>query len=33
MNPPTIGHGKVMDVLKDKSKGADYRVLINTITG
>lgn len=29
MNPPTIGHGKVMDVLKTKSKGADYRVYVS----
>ena len=29
MNPPTIGHGKVMDALKSKAKGADYRVYVS----
>ena len=29
MNPPTIGHGKVMDVLKTKASGADYRVYVS----
>ena len=29
MNPPTIGHGKVMDTLKSKAKGADYRVYVS----
>ena len=29
MNPPTIGHGKVMDVLASKSGKADYKVFIS----
>ena len=29
MNPPTIGHGKVMDALKSKARGADYRVYVS----
>lgn len=29
MNPPTIGHGKVMDVLAAKSGKADYKVFIS----
>lgn len=29
MNPPTIGHGKVMDVLAKKSGKADYKVYVS----
>lgn len=29
MNPPTIGHGKVMDVLASKSGKADYKVYLS----
>ena len=29
MNPPTIGHGKVMDVLSQKSGKADYKVFVS----
>lgn len=29
MNPPTIGHGKVMDVLNKKSSGNDYKVFLS----
>ncbi len=29
MNPPTIGHGKVIDALKSKARGADYRVYVS----
>jgi hypothetical protein len=29
MNPPTIGHGKVMDVLASKSGKADYKVYVS----
>jgi hypothetical protein len=29
MNPPTIGHGKVMDVLAKKSGKSDYKVYVS----
>lgn len=29
MNPPTVGHGKVMDILASKSGKADYRVYVS----
>ncbi len=29
MNPPTIGHGKVMDTLSSKSGKADYKVFVS----
>src|SRR5210317_914782 len=29
MNPPTIGHGKVMDTLASKSGKADYKVYVS----
>ena len=29
MNPPTIGHGKVMDVLASKSGKSDYKVYLS----
>ena len=29
MNPPTIGHGKVMDTLAQKSGKADYKVFVS----
>ena len=29
MNPPTIGHGKVMDALAKKSGKADYKVFVS----
>ena len=32
MNPPTIGHGKVMDTLASKSGGADYKVYLSQVT-
>lgn len=32
MNPPTTGHGKVMDVLAKKSGKADYRVYVSQTT-
>ena len=32
MNPPTIGHGKVMDTLASKSRGADYKVYLSQST-
>ena len=32
MNPPTIGHGKVMDTLASKSRGSDYKVYLSQST-
>ncbi len=32
MNPPTIGHGKVMDALATKSGKADYKVFVSQST-
>ena len=32
MNPPTIGHGKVMDTLASKSGGADYKVYLSQVS-
>jgi nicotinic acid mononucleotide adenylyltransferase len=29
MNPPTIGHGKVMDTLASKSGKSDYKVFVS----
>lgn len=29
MNPPTVGHGKVMDVLKERSGPNDYRIYLS----
>ena len=29
MNPPTIGHGKLIDALVKKSKGADYKIYVS----
>jgi len=29
MNPPTIGHGKLIDSLVKKSKGADYKIYVS----
>lgn len=29
MNPPTVGHGKVMDTLASKSGKADYKVYVS----
>jgi nicotinamide mononucleotide adenylyltransferase len=29
MNPPTIGHGKLIDTLVKKSKGADYKIYVS----
>ena len=33
MNPPTIGHGKVLDTIAKKAKGADYKVYVSQTTG
>ena len=33
MNPPTIGHGKVLDTIAKKAKGADYKVYVSQSTG
>lgn len=32
MNPPTIGHGKVMDTLSTKSGKADYKVYLSQVS-
>ena len=32
MNPPTIGHGKVMDTLSRKAKNADYKVYVSQVS-
>jgi hypothetical protein len=32
MNPPTIGHGKVMDTLASKSGKADYKVYLSQVS-
>ena len=29
MNPPTVGHGKVMDTIAKKSGGSDYKVFVS----
>jgi hypothetical protein len=29
MNPPTIGHGKVIDTLVKKSRGSDYKIFVS----
>ena len=29
MNPPTIGHGKVMDTIAKKSGGSDYKIFVS----
>jgi len=29
MNPPTIGHGKLIDALVKRSKGADYKIYVS----
>ena len=33
MNPPTIGHGKVLDTIAKKAKGADYKVYVSQSVG
>jgi len=33
MNPPTIGHGKVLDTIAKKSGGADWKVYVSQSTG
>jgi len=33
MNPPTIGHGKVLDTIAKKAKGADYKVYVSQSQG
>ena len=33
MNPPTIGHGKVMDTLSNKASGSDWKVYLSHTTG
>ena len=33
MNPPTIGHGKVLDTIAKKAKGADWKVYVSQSTG
>jgi len=33
MNPPTIGHGKVLDTIAQKAKGADWKVYVSQSTG
>ena len=33
MNPPTIGHGKVMDTIATKSGGSDWKVYVSQSTG
>ena len=33
MNPPTIGHGKVLDTISKKAGGADYRVFLSQSVG
>lgn len=33
MNPPTIGHGKVIDTIVKKSKGSDYKIFLSQSQG
>jgi len=33
MNPPTIGHGKVIDTIVKKARGADYKIFVSQTTG
>lgn len=33
MNPPTIGHGKVIDTIVSKAKGADYKIFVSQTQG
>jgi hypothetical protein len=33
MNPPTIGHGKVLDTIASKARGADWKVYVSHTTG
>ena len=33
MNPPTIGHGKVLDTIASKSRGSDWKVYLSHTTG
>ena len=33
MNPPTIGHGKVLDTIASKASGADWKVYVSHTTG
>ena len=33
MNPPTIGHGKVLDTIASKAGGADYKVFVSQSVG
>ena len=33
MNPPTIGHGKVLDTIAKKAKGADWKVYVSQSVG
>ena len=33
MNPPTIGHGKVLDTIAKKASGADWKVYVSHSTG
>ena len=33
MNPPTIGHGKVIDTIVQKAGGADYKIFVSQTTG
>ena len=33
MNPPTIGHGKVIDTIVSKSRGADYKIFVSQTQG
>ena len=33
MNPPTIGHGKVLDTIASKASGSDWKVYVSQTTG
>lgn len=33
MNPPTIGHGKVIDTIVSKAKGSDYKIFVSQSQG
>ena len=33
MNPPTIGHGKVIDTIVSKAKGSDYKIFLSQSQG
>ena len=33
MNPPTIGHGKVIDTIVKKAKGSDYKIFLSQSQG